>query len=92
MRRLLLLLLVGLAQAADEALDVCIIGAGPAGVGAALALAKKSHATGNTFALLERQAVVGGQTTPQYRDPATGFRVHMGAVCAFPALTPGCAL
>jgi monoamine oxidase len=78
-----------LAQALpDETLDVCVVGAGPAGIGAALALTDK----GKTVALLEREAVAGGQTAPEYRDPASGFRVHMGAVvitppdCAFQAI------
>jgi phytoene dehydrogenase-like protein len=69
----------------DETLDVCVVGAGPAGIGAALALTDK----GKTVALLEREAVAGGQTAPEYRDPASGFRVHMGAVVITP---PDCAL
>jgi phytoene dehydrogenase-like protein len=64
----------------DEVLDVCIVGAGPAGIGAALALSDK----GRSVALLEREAVAGGQTAYQYVDPASGFRVHMGAIVITP--------
>jgi hypothetical protein len=78
--------------------DTCIIGAGPAGIGAALALTDKG--LGTSFVLLEREKAVGGQTLPAYTDPATGacrcsaifllrliianagFRVHMGAIGA----------
>ena len=60
--------------------DVCVIGAGPAGIGAALGLASK----GKSFVLLERNGWVGGQTSPEYRDPATGSRLHMGAVVLTP--------
>jgi len=75
------LLVVLLASAtAATTLDVCVVGAGPAGIGAALALADK----GKSVALLDRAAVVGGQTAFEYRDPATGFRVHMGAIVLVP--------
>ena len=63
-----------------QQVDVCIIGAGPSGIGAALALTEK----GKTVALLEREDRAGGQTAPQYVDPATGFRTHQGAIYMTP--------
>ena len=80
-----LLLLSPLSRAAasasaDETVDVCVVGAGPSGIGAALALADK----GKTVALLERDDRAGGQTKPEYRDPATGFRTHQGAIVLTP--------
>jgi hypothetical protein len=93
-----------LAGTAAADVDVCVIGAGPAGIGAALGLASK----GKSFVLLERNGWVGcvaiappasnraltspdsrvlvssGQTSPEYRDPATGSRLHMGAVVLTP--------
>ena len=81
-RALLLCALAALTQhgAADEATDVCVVGGGPAGIGAALALVAK----GKRVALLERDAVAGGQTKPEYRDAASGFRLHMGAIVITP--------
>jgi glycine/D-amino acid oxidase-like deaminating enzyme len=71
----------GAASAASaEALDVCVVGAGPSGVAAALALSQR----GKSVALLEREDGVGGQAYPSYQDPASGFRVHMGAVVLTP--------
>jgi phytoene dehydrogenase-like protein len=64
------------AAAEVEYRDVCVVGAGPSGVAAALALTQKNK----TVALLERLPGVGGQTFPSYTDPASGFRVHMGAI------------
>jgi phytoene dehydrogenase-like protein len=64
------------AATVDEYRDVCVVGAGPSGVAAALALTQKNK----TVALLERLSGVGGQTFPSYTDPASGFRLHMGAV------------
>jgi NADPH-dependent 2,4-dienoyl-CoA reductase/sulfur reductase-like enzyme len=64
------------AAAEGEYRDVCVVGAGPSGVAAALALTQKNK----TVALLERLPGVGGQTFPSYTDPASGFRLHMGAV------------
>lgn len=55
-----LLLLAPAAHAATETVDVCVIGAGPSGIGAALALADK----GKTVTLLERDDRAGGQTKP----------------------------
>jgi phytoene dehydrogenase-like protein len=66
----------GTAAASGEYRDVCVVGAGPSGVAAALALAQKNK----TVALLERLPGVGGQTFPSYTDPSSGFRLHMGAV------------
>jgi NADPH-dependent 2,4-dienoyl-CoA reductase/sulfur reductase-like enzyme len=66
----------GAAAAPSEYRDVCVVGAGPSGVAAALALTQKNK----TVALLERLPGVGGQTYPSYTDPASGFRLHMGAV------------
>lgn len=65
---------------ADESVQVCVVGAGPAGVAAATALARK----GKSVVLLERDDAAGGQTTPAYTDPATGFRLHMGAIMLTP--------
>jgi len=95
--RIALFLALSLKGADAEYKDVCIIGAGPAGIGAALALTDKG--LGTSFVLLEREQAVGGQTLPAYTDPATGachaahsillthsnagFRVHMGAIGAF---------
>jgi NADPH-dependent 2,4-dienoyl-CoA reductase/sulfur reductase-like enzyme len=62
--------------AGGEYRDVCVVGAGPSGVAAALALTQKNI----TVALLERLPGVGGQTFPSYTDPASGFRLHMGAI------------
>jgi glycine/D-amino acid oxidase-like deaminating enzyme len=70
----------GSAAASAEALDVCVVGAGPSGVAAALALSQR----GKSVALLEREDGVGGQAYPSYQDPASGFRVHMGAVVLTP--------
>lgn len=55
---LLLCPATGLAAVADETVDVCVVGAGPAGIGAALGLMEK----GKTVALLERDDRAGGQT------------------------------
>ena len=63
-----------------DSVDVCVVGAGPAGIGAALGLAAK----GKSFLLLERDGWVGGQTSPEYRDPVTGRRLHLGAVVLTP--------
>jgi phytoene dehydrogenase-like protein len=62
--------------AVGEYRDVCVVGAGPSGVAAALALTQKNR----TVALLERLSGVGGQTFPSYTDAKSGFRLHMGAV------------
>jgi glycine/D-amino acid oxidase-like deaminating enzyme len=59
-----------------ESLDVCVVGAGPTGIAAAVALSRHNR----TVAVLERQAGVGGQANASYVDPASGFRLHMGAV------------
>ena len=63
-----------------QTVDVCIIGAGPSGIGAALALTQKDK----SVALLERENRAGGQTAPQYVDPASGFRTHQGAIYMTP--------
>ena len=73
-----ILLLAASAAAADEQLDVCIVGAGPAGIGAATALAAK----GRSVALVERAAVAGGQAALEYRN--NGWRLHMGAIVLTP--------
>jgi hypothetical protein len=62
--------------AAGEYRDVCVVGAVAAGMAAALALARRNK----SVALLERSAGVGGQCDAEYIDPASGFRLHMGAV------------
>ena len=67
----------GLAPAAaSERVDVCIVGAGPAGVAAAITLARRNK----TIALLERRDGVGGQAYANYTDPSTGERLLLGAV------------
>jgi len=79
----LLLLAVSTLTIATDAqtdVDVCIIGAGPAGIGAALGLKKK----GKTVRLIERYTIVGGQTSLSYTDPDSGRRLHMGAVVLTP--------
>jgi NADPH-dependent 2,4-dienoyl-CoA reductase/sulfur reductase-like enzyme len=63
--------------------DVCVVGAGPAGLAAALALSRRNV----TVALLERQAGVGGQTFASYVDEA-GFKVHLGAIFLIPDSYP----
>jgi hypothetical protein len=60
--------------------DVCVVGAGPAGMAAALALARRNK----SVALLERNKSVGGQCDGEYIDPASGFRLHMGAAILNP--------
>ena len=79
-----LLLLAPVALAVTESVDVCVVGAGPSGIGAALALADK----GKTVALLERDDRAGGQTKPEYVHPETGFRTHQGAIFLTPADYP----
>ena len=81
---LLLCLPAAIAAGATDAADVCVVGAGPSGIGAALALADK----GKTVALLERDGHAGGQTAPQYVDPVSGFRTHQGAIVLTPADYP----
>jgi hypothetical protein len=68
--------LASAAAAAGDYRDVCVVGAGPAGMAAALALARRNK----SVALLERSTSVGGQCDAEYIDPASGFRLHMGAV------------
>ena len=77
---LLLALVPREAAGTAQTVDVCIIGAGPSGIGAALALTDK----GKTVALLEREDRAGGQAALQYVDPATGFRTHQGAIVFTP--------
>ena len=62
--------------AAAERVDVCIVGAGPAGVAAAVTLARRNK----TIAVLERRDGVGGQAWANWTDPATGVRLLLGAV------------
>ena len=64
------------AAAPVERVDVCVVGAGPAGVAAALSLARRNK----TLALLERRDGVGGQAYANYTDPSTGERLLLGAV------------
>lgn len=72
--RIALLLALSIKVADAEYKDTCIIGAGPAGIGAALALTDKG--LGTSFVVLEREKAVGGQTLPAYTDPATGAWEH----------------
>ena len=62
--------------AASESVDVCIVGAGPAGVAAAVTLARRNK----TIAVLERRDGVGGQALANWTDPASGVRLLLGAV------------
>ena len=64
------------ATAAGERVDVCVVSAGPAGVAAAVTLARRNK----TIAVLERRDGVGGQAYGNWTDPATGVRLLMGAV------------
>lgn len=77
---------LGSAASASSAahFDVCVVGAGPAGVAATQTLIEK----GKRVALLEREAFVGGQTAPKYVDPSSGFRVLMGAIVLAPGDYP----
>lgn len=71
-------------SASDERADVCIVGAGPSGVGAAVALADRNY----SVALLERADGVGGQAYASYTDPSSGFRLHTGAIIILTADYP----
>ena len=75
----LLALCVAAAHAAAPRYDVCVVGAGPAGVSATVTLRQK----GRSVLLLDRDTIVGGQAAPQYTD-ALGYKVHLGAVWVIP--------
>ena len=59
--------------------DACVVGAGPAGLAAAVALSRRNR----SVALLERRDGVGGQGNATWTD-AAGFRLNMGAVIFAP--------
>jgi hypothetical protein len=67
-------------DAGAQSRDVCVVGAGPAGVAAALSLSRRNR----TVALLEREDGVGGQAYAPYTDPASGFKVNLGAIIIVP--------